>query len=184
MPKNASRPITSFDYGVPWSDLVVDPITREVTSKPLSSLNRLALCRNIQYIVHHKLYSTSGRQSPTALKSHSFCVPHRGADVIANHIAVNPGCLAAFTVTFFGSSSAFQTLRALPDGLPMCSVDPKRSLDWLRYVKGAGNPHYVDLELPDEAQLTLELHDIRRRAIAAAECNDEAINRVMEHQSA
>ena len=35
----------------------------QVTPQPFTSLNRPALCRNIQYIVHHKLYSTSGRQS-------------------------------------------------------------------------------------------------------------------------
>ena len=122
-PKGHSR-FLDFDYGVPFPLLATEPF---------SPLNRLALARHIAYMVHVKLYASSGRTGSNAIKSHCFCVPHNGVSVVLDTVAVNKGCLRAFTLHFIGSGSAFEALRA---GMKIkeCAVQPDKSLQFLHYL--------------------------------------------------
>ena len=100
-PERAHSRFLDFGYGIPW---------RGVRDKPFSKLNRLALMRTITYMIHVKLLGSNNRQGGIALKSHCFSVAHDGPSIASEHMAVNMGCLAAFTVTFIGRETAFRAL--------------------------------------------------------------------------
>ena len=158
-PRNHSR-IKDFDFGVPYA-----PLRR----KPLSVLNRIALCRAVASIVTVKLSSSGGAHTSYALKSHVFCVPHNGPKVTSRLIAVNMGVARTFTLQFIGEKSVFVTLRNSGRFNSFVYMDVELSLEWLSYMKQHRHPDYVDVALPDMTSLASDLREIQDQVMASAE---------------
>ena len=135
------------------------------------------------------------------VKSHSFTVPHNGADVTSERLeraldelslsppgvalpattALNRGVLAAWTTTFIGEGNHFQALKAA-NLIPHCNVDAELSLQVLSYFK-AVHPLYTNVPVPhiDDSRLFREeIQDLSDRALAAVTINDGANVQIME----
>jgi hypothetical protein len=160
----------SWDYG---------RVPKSLKDKRLSHLNRLALMRHISYMVHIKLSDSMGNEGQSALKSHVFCSPHDGSKVLSNCIAVNVGCLSAFTCTVIADGKKCALIKRQRK-LEKVSVDPLLSWQWLNLWKEAEHPEYVDIVLPSQDELALALLEIERQAIADIEYVSDSITILME----
>ena len=105
-----------------------------IRGNSLTELNCVALQRSIQYTVHIKMFGTN-RQSPTPkLKSHAFCCPHNGADMISDTLVINDGCLQNFTMSFIGDEKMFRTMSSA-NKITHHRVDCELSFKVLNYLK-------------------------------------------------
>jgi len=139
-------------------------IPESIRKKRLTAFNRLALQRCIQYSVHVKLTGTTGHEASLALKAHTFCVPHDGAEALAEHLSLNQGCLDAFSMTFIGEGSLFRLMKENCD-ISAHKVDPLLSFEMLHYFKGAGHPQYASVVIPPIAVFAPELQALSDRAL-------------------
>ena len=114
--------------GIPYAPLA---------GKPFTSFNLLCVCRIVTYGIHVKLYSSGGRLSSLALKSHMFAVACDAPGAVCR-TALNHTALEFFTLTFIGDSNVFRVLQQRTGGFRECEVDVARSLGFLRYNRDAG----------------------------------------------
>ena len=137
--------------------------------------------RTITYIIHVKLFGSNNQQGGVALKSHCFSVAHDGPSIASEHMAVNMGCLAAFTVTFIGRGTAFRALQSI-GGSKYSRVDPEQSLRWLVWTKEAGHPLYQAVDIPHLDTISHKLYSIQQRATVAMMHHDDAILQIAEQR--
>lgn len=146
----------------------------------MTEFNRLALQRSIQYTVHVKFH---GGQCPTThspkMKSHSFCTPHNGAEVISNQFALNENCLQSFTMTFIGEKHILLLLKET-NKITAHTVNPELSFKILKYFKETGHPLYSKLLLPDYEVFAQKLEKLSKKALDNIVISDDALSRNME----
>ena len=152
-----------------------------IRGKFLSEFNRLALQRSIQYTVHIKMFGTNGKGSIPKLKSHAFCCPHNGADIISDSLVINKGCLQNFTMSFIGDEKMFK-LMSSTNKITHHRVDCELSFKLLNYLKNAGHPLYAKIVLPELSVFSNDLNNLSKTAFDNIIINDEAVTQIMENK--
>ena len=170
-----------FDYGVSYLNNKVfqNNIPEHIKGKELTVFNRLALQRSIQYTVHVKISATTGNASSTKMKSHSFCVPHDGADVLAETIVLNEKCLDAFTMTFIGDAELFHLMKT-ENKITEHTVNAELSYHILYYLKGAGHPLYKEIEMPSLEEFTRHINSLSKKALDNVIIGSDALPQIWE----
>ena len=113
------------------------------------------------------------------MKSHSFCTPHNGAEVISNQFALNENCLQSFTMTFIGEKHILLLLKET-NKITAHTVNPELSFKILKYFKETGHPLYSKLLLPDYEVFAQKLEKLSKKALDNIVISDDALSRNME----
>ena len=113
------------------------------------------------------------------MKSHCFCVPHDGADVLAETICLNEKSLDAFTMTFIGDAELFHLMKT-ENKITAHTVNAELSYHILYYLKDAGHPLYKRITIPNLEDFTRRINSLSEKALDNVIIGSDAISQVME----
>ena len=109
------------------------------------------------------MFACNGHTTSEKMKSHSFCVPHNGADILSKTLVLNKKCLENFTMIFIGDNNMLKVVRSA-NKITAHTVSTELSFHVLMYLKNAGHPLYTAIILPEFEQFSKDITALSNKA--------------------